>query len=303
MKIIESYQITEANIVSTNVPDDTRWDNTTNFAKGATALHIVDNEDLLWEAQQVNVNSTPSHESTVWANLGPAKKLCPFDLQVGLEKYRVIETSASLADSVTFTLTGLKRVSGIYLDGLSGKSVTVHATVGGKTVADIDEPLPDITAYNGSFWRWRFMPRRLAAEFQKTNLNIPADATIVITVVNPGGTAKLASCVLGMVHSYPGTRPGVSRSIKGRSTKKSDGLRNSLKRRLPSRKINFPVIITNGRAEALLTLLEDLDGMMAVYIGSDSVGRLLTAFGFHTSVTMTAQSKNNSEFLIEVESS
>lgn len=301
MKLIRPCQVTETNIVATNIPDDQRWDSATNYAKNDTVLHLVAGEDVLWEAASANVNSEPSNESTVWVNIGPAKKLCPFDLQVGLDKYRVIETVASRTDSITFRLSGLKRISGIYMDGLNASSVAVNAVIDGNTVLDLAETLTDRSAYNGSFWRWCFTPIVRAKEFLKTGLNIPENAELEITLAFPGSTVEVASIVLGAVEEYPSTRLGASRTIKSRSIKKTDGLVNSLKRRPPSRKVTYPIVVRDNRGEAFANLLDDLDGTAAVYIGSEKHPEL-TVFGFHTSATLIAEGAGRSEFTIEVES-
>lgn len=301
MKIIKPHTIAEANITATNIPDDVVYDNATAYTVGDTVLYTADTEELLWQCSADTTGNAPETGSAFWFNIGPAKKLCPFDLQVGVDQYRVIETVATHADSITYTIEALERVTGIYMEGLVADNVAITAVQDGVTELDTSYDMQDRTQYNGSFYRWYYMPISIEDTYTDTEMNIPAGATFNITITKTGDTAEVATIVLGLVEEYESTRIGATRSISSRSVKKAEGLVNSLKRRLPSKKVSYPVIVQNYEGHGLMSLLDDIDGTTAVFIADESRPEL-TVFGFHTSANMTADALGVSEFTIEVQS-
>jgi len=101
--------------------------------------------------------------STEWFDAGPANRYAAFDLQFGADQYRVIDTITSRAGSITYTLTGLPRLSAVAFFGLRATQITIVGTLDTMgDVADVTYNLQDATPYLGSFWRWFLRSNRLS---------------------------------------------------------------------------------------------------------------------------------------------
>jgi hypothetical protein len=297
LKILQPQTITAANITATNVALETLWT--------AGTYNLGDRRrynDMLWEVSAATTTQTPSDTATEWFSLGPANRYRAFDQQIGLDQYRVIETVTANADSITYTLDGLGQIMGIAMFGLVCDQIHIVATdVTPGDILDLTYDMQDSTQYNGSFWRWAFLPKAFETKYVNFEAYIARDATIEITISNIGATAEVAAIVMGVVTEFGDVEDGASRSIRSRSIIKTEGTLTSLVRRLPSSAVSFDVFLRNYQASVFWPLIEDLDGVAAVYAGPDANAELVT-YGFHTNANTTAMVNGFSRVKLEVQS-
>lgn len=282
MKIIRPHAVTSANVVGSNVALEPAW------AAGTYSLgDQVRHNDILWECVIASTDQTPG-SGTDWANIGPPNRMAAFDGEVEVNKGRVLETKTTNPDLITFRIEGLPVVSGIAFFGLAATRITITATeitTGDAGSYTID--LPDQTQYEGSMWRWFFLPIERRSQFVKLDLGIPAGVAIDISIENQGATAAVGAIVMGTVELVAVSNPGAKWSLSGRAKKEVTTFGTSLKRRVPSYRISYPISVLGG-AGPFKRVVEALDGLTAVFVTCDDKFPELTSYGFVEGVDTTA---------------
>jgi hypothetical protein len=297
LRVMQPIQINEANITSTNVALETAWT--------AGTYNLGDQrrvDERNYEVSSATTTQTPSATATEWFDIGPANRYAAFDLQFGADKYRVIETKTTNADTITYTLESLTRITSMGFFGLSAASISIVGTVATTgDVANINYTLKDSTDYSGSMFRWLFVPQSLERKYINFNLNIPAGATVVVTITNTGGVAKVGSLTMGIYDSYGTMGTDAARANRSRSIKETSGTLTSLLRRTASAKVSYPVTLQDYQSDPFWRLVEDMEGVGGVFAAPDDNPEL-TVYGFITSAQTTAKVHGLTRLKLEVES-
>ena len=297
LRIIEPFAITEANIDSTNVTLETAW------TAGTYTLGDVRRvEERMFEVSAASTTQEPGlAASTEWFDAGPANRYAAFDLQFGADQYRIIDTITSRADSITYTLTGLPRLSAMAFFGLQATQITIVGTLDTTgDMADVTYNLQDATPYLGSFWRWFFVPQSLERSYVTFGLNIPTGATVVVTITNASATAAVSTIAMGVADEYGVVETQSSRGLRSRSVKKTEGTLTSLLRRTPASRVGYRVHIGSYSADSFWRAINDLDGVAAVFAGPDDSPELI-AYGFVSSCQTVSEVRGITKVQLEVE--
>jgi hypothetical protein len=297
LRIIEPFAITEGNIDSTNVVLETAW-----TAGTYTLGNVRRVGERLFEVSAASTTQEPGlAASTEWFDAGPANRYAAFDLQFGADQYRVIETVTSRADSITFTLTGLPRLSAMAFFGLRATQITIVGTLNTTgDVADVTYNLPDATQYEGSFWRWFFAPQSLERTYANFEFNIPIGSAVVVTITNTGSTASVSTIAMGIADEYGTVETQSTRGLRSRSVKKTEGTLTSLLRRTPASRVGYRVHLDGYTAAPFWRTINDLDGVAAVFAGPDDNPEFL-AYGFVSSCQTVADVHGITKVQLEVE--
>jgi len=297
LRIIEPFAVTEANIDSTNVALETAW------TAGTYTLGTVRRVgERLFEVSAASTTQQPGLAATTeWFDAGPANRYAAFDLQFGADQYRVIETVTSRADSITFTLTGLPRLSAMAFFGLRATQITIVGTLNTTgDVADVTYDVPDATQYGGSFWRWFFAPQSLERTYANFEFNIPIGSAVAVTITNTGSTAAVSTIAMGIADEYGTVEVGSTRGLRSRSVKKTEGTLTSLLRRTPASRVGYRVHLNDYSAAPFWRTIDDLDGVAAVFAGPDDNPEFL-AYGFVSSCQTVADVRGITKVQLEVE--
>ena len=297
LRIIEPFAITQGNIDSTNVALETAW------TAGTYNLGDVRRVgERLFEVSAASTTQEPGlAASTEWFDAGPANRFAAFDLQFGADKFRVIDTITSRADSITYTLTGLPRLSAMAFFGLRATQITIVGTLDATgDVADVTYEVPDATPYQGSFFRWFFAPQSLERTYATFELNIPIGATVVVTITNTGSTAAVGTIAMGLAAEYGDVEVASTRGLRSRSVKKTEGTLTSLLRRTPASRVGYRVHLNDYSADAFWRTINDLDGVAAVFAGPDDNQEFL-AYGFVSSCQTVSDVRGITKVQLEVE--
>lgn len=283
MNIIRPHAVTSANVVGSNVALEPAWVAGT-YALGEQVRH----NDILWECIIASTDQTPG-AGTDWADIGPPNRMAAFDGEVEANKGRVLETKTTNPDLITFQIEGLAVVSGIAFFELAATRITITATEittgdAGSYVID----LPDQTQYEGSLWRWFFLPIERRTQYVNLDLGIPAGVTIDIAIENQGATAAVGAIVMGTVEKVAVSNPGAQWSLSSRAKKEVTTFGTSLTRRPPSYRITYPISVLGGGA-AFKRMVQALDGLTAVFVTCDDQFSELTSYGFVEGVDATAK--------------
>ena len=297
LRIIEPFAITEGNIDSTNVVLETAW------TAGTYTLGDVRRVgERLFEVSAASTTQEPGlAASTEWFDAGPANRYAAFDLQFGADQYRVIETVTSRADSITYTLSGLPRLSAMAFFGLRATQITIVGTLDtAGDVADVTYNLQDSTPYLGSFWRWFFVPQSLERTYATFDLNIPIGATVTVTITNTGSDAAVSTIAMGIADEYGTVETQSTRGLRSRSVKKTEGTLTSLLRRTPASRVGYIVHLNDYTAAPFWRTIDDLDGVAAVFAGPDDNPEFL-AYGFVSSCQTVSEVRGMTKVQLEVE--
>ena len=297
LRIIEPFAVTEANIDSTNVALETAW------TAGTYTLGTVRRVgERLFEVSAASTTQQPGLAATTeWFDAGPANRYAAFDLQFGADQYRVIDTITSRADSITFTLTGLPRLSAMAFFGLRATQITIVGTLNTTgDVADVTYDVPDATQYGGSFWRWFFAPQSLERTYANFEFNIPIGSAVAVTITNTGSTAAVSTIAMGIADEYGTVEVGSTRGLRSRSVKKTEGTLTSLLRRTPASRVGYRVHLNDYSAAPFWRTIDDLDGVAAVFAGPDDNPEFL-AYGFVSSCQTVADVRGITKVQLEVE--
>jgi len=297
LRIIEPFAITEGNIDSTNVTLETAW------TAGTYTLGDVRRVgERLFEVSAASTTQEPGLAATTeWFDAGPANRYAAFDLQFGADQFRIVDTVTSRADSITYTLTGLPRVSTMVFFGLQATQITIVGTLNtAGDVADVTYNLQDATPYLGSFWRWFFVPQSLERSYVTFGLNIPIGATVVVTITNTGFDAAVSTIAMGIADEYGTVETQSTRGLRSRSVKKTEGTLTSLLRRTPASRVGYRVHLNNYSADAFWRTINDLDGVAAVFAGPDDNQEFLV-YGFVSSCQTVANADGITKVQLEVE--
>jgi len=297
LRIIEPFAITQGNIDSTNVVLETAW------TAGTYTLGDVRRVgERLFEVSAASTTQEPGlAASTEWFDAGPANRYAAFDLQFGADQFRIVDTITSRADSITYTLTGLPRLSAMAFFGLRATQITIVGTLNTTgDVADVTYNLQDATPYQGSFFRWFFAPQSLERTYANFELNIPIGATVVVTITNTGSTASVGTIAMGLADEYGDVEVASTRGLRSRSVKKTEGTLTSLLRRTPASRVGYRVYLNDYAAAPFWRTINDLDGVAAVFAGPDDNLEFL-AYGFVSSCQTVSDVRGMTKVQLEVE--
>jgi hypothetical protein len=282
LKILVPLIVADANITASNVALETAW--TAGTYTLGTQRRVG---ERLFEVSAASTTQEPSDTATDWFDAGPANRFAAFDRQVGVD--------------ITYTIQGLTRVGGIAMFGLQAASVSIVATVlTTGDAANISRTLQDATDYEGSLWRWMFVPQSRERKFVDLQVNIPQGASIDITIANAGDVAKVGTIAFGLVSSFGVVGTGTSKTLKSRSFKKTEGTLTSLLRRTTSSVVSYNTTLLNYEADAFWRLVEDIDGIGAVFSANDLYPEF-TIYGTLSSANPTAVGIGVSKATIEAE--
>ncbi len=299
LRIIEPFAITAANVDNgtTNVALETAW------TAGTYTLGTVRRvNERLFEVSAASTTQDPGlATSTEWFDAGPANRYAAFDIQLGADKYRVIDTLTTRATPIIYRLTGLPRLSAMAFFGLACTQIKIYATLSiAGDEADVTYDIPSVTQYQASFWRWSFLPQSFERTYANFDLDIAAGSTIDITITNTGGISEVNTVAMGIAAYFGVVEVTSKRSLRSRSVKKTEGTLTSLLRRAPASRVGYMVHLDEYIAGPFWRAIDDLDGVAAVFSGPTENQELL-AYGFVTSCQTVSDVRGISKVQLEVE--
>ena len=296
LRIIEPFMVGASNVTASNVALEDAW------AAGTYTLgQQARVGEIIYEVSAATTTEEPSEAAVDWFNAGPANRYAAFDLQFGADQYRVIETKTINADSITFTLNSLPRLSSIAFFGAQAENIKVVATdVTPGDIVNIDYDMPNAVAYNGSFWRWSFLPSSFVTKYVNFQISVPKNTPLEITITNDGGEAQVGVIAMGVADVFGIVAPQTSRSLRSRSVRKTEGTLTSLLRRTPSARVAYSLTLLDYQADQFWRAIDNLDGVAAVFAGPDENPEF-TVYGVVGSCQTVSDVNGVSKVQLEVE--
>lgn len=332
-KIIVPHVFTEAELTGSTVTLESDWAASTAYSVGDIVVSAIPDgiasqfPNGEYECVAA-IDGTTSPQSTTapadseafWVYLGPENRHRAFDVQVGVDQARVIETASTNPDGITIDgkiPTPIQGIALINIDALEGEFKAPTFSGGSddgeggiipSTVTEFDFDFLDRSGVQSSMYYW--LTRPLLRQNNKIflDLNVMANVDFALKLraqpifeVDTGKLVRAGAIVMGRVHDIGTTELDASWSLRSRSFKSFDGFKNSLVRRLPGNSVTCEVKVPEGDAEYTRILLEQIDGTAAVFIPLEERPDL-SVYGVLTSVQTTARTKEHTFLSLTVES-
>jgi hypothetical protein len=268
MKLITPTQITDAQLVSSSVPetDFGVWDVTTTYGAGNTVIK----GHRIWESVQAgNIGRDP--QTTVagwWLDKGPTNRWAMFDGVVG--------TSTTAATSMTVTLRP-GRIDSLVLMEVDAAEVIITQRVGATIITQRTLSLIE----GVTDWFDYFFSPIVSRDFVViTDLPVYGESTVEITLSKNAGTIGCGICIVGLKADLGLTRISPSIGINDYSRKTTDDFgKATLVRRGYSKRGSFRLVVDNREVDRVFSTLADARAIPSVWVGDDQLSALLL-YGF-----------------------
>lgn len=293
------YEVTQANITATNLALEPVYTSGESLVGGNVRRVGLMIYEFIGTPGTTHVSPATSGQ-TDWVLLGPANRYRPFDLQSGVDQESIVATQAENADEITYVLDGLSRVGSICFDNIDAATISIVAeSPPGTEVYNSTRTLRDLANYGTSFYDYLTIPIVPARSQQNTDVVIPPNATISITISKPGGVVKVGAIIFGIPQELGATLVDASWSVSSYSISQFDGYKRTLLRLNPAKTVRCDIKIAPGNQEAVQRVMLDTDGIAAVWEMSDGSPEF-TIYGVIDSATTTARTADHSFMQLQI---
>lgn len=300
MKMIRRIPITDARLLSSNVPeaDYAAWAAGTAYALGAKVIRTTTHS--VYERVVAGTTATPpENDGANWTRVGPTNRWGMFDQKVG--------TVTTQANSISVTLKP-GRANCLSLHNADAAEVTVSVVMDAEVVFTATV---DLTSRNvvGDWYAYYYEPVYSQTEVVLTDLldaallAMPAagDAEITVTLSRTGGTVSLGMLVVGMEFHIGETQWQPSVGIRDYSIKKADAWGNyDLEQGEYARVMSATVEVPSSEADNVANVMSQYRATNAVWIGAKEFGSLVI-YGFLSDWRLVHRDVTTSIFSMEVE--
>lgn len=293
MKVIKPTTITDANLVSSSVPETeyAAYAAGTNYAVGASVIY---NHVVYQSVQTPNTGNTPDSKPLYWAASGPSNRYGMFDSQVS--------TVTTASGSITVVLTpGL--VTSLALFNLAGNQVTVEVRdgAGGTVVYSYTTRLDASTV--SDWYQYFYTPFLPTTQVVLTDLPLYGSAYITVTITGIS-TVMCGLLIVGQSTYLGDTQQGAQvgiLSLSRKDTSVTTGVTTFVKRGNRKR-LTAQLFISNYDLDAIFRTLELLDATPAVWVATDVAGyQTLSFYGFYKDYSTVISYPDNSLISLEIE--
>lgn len=273
MRVIRPVAITEAELISSSVPENDYpdYNDTTDYALGQSVVYQHVNYECV---QTPNIDHTPDVSPLYWAALGPTNRWLMFDQEVSSQT----EADESIAATIA---PGL--VDSLALLNLTGALVNVRVTdgPGGPELYNHDYPLDGSEVFD--WYQYFYQPFIEIHQVVLTDLPLYGSAHITATLTG-SGIVKVGSMVAGTAFYLGEMEFGASAGIISYSRKDTNTVTGVTKFRKGrnSKRFGGQFELDQFALNNVFRILADLDAVPCVWIGTDVVGyEPLTVFGYY----------------------
>ena len=294
MKIIRPMAITDAVVVSSNVPetDHPAWSGATNYMKGAKVI-LASTHRRYESLIDNNLNKNPAAESAAWLDLGATNRWRLFDVSVG--------SQTTSAGSIDMTLQAVGRVDSIALLNISAVAVQVVMTDAVEGVV-YDRTFDLVSDSGVSNWHsWYFEPIRRKRDFVVLGMPPYYGASIRVVLTDASGVVTCGVMVLGQAKDIGGTRWGASVGIVDYSKKEKNQFGEYIVvERTWAKRGRFSLQIPSGRLDDVMETLTQYRARPIVYVGAEQYGSSVI-YGFFKDLEPVISYATFSDCSLEIE--
>ena len=295
MKIIEPIEMTDAKLSFASIAEDDAplWDASTAYVLNDKVISLASHSVYVCEVGNTGIDPDTDIAATPnWTRLGATNRWKAFDL--------LISDPAISANTIVYTVTPDRLVSGIAMFGLVADKVTITVELGAAVLIYVI----DLISYDDidGFYSWLFSGVNKETEALRLDLPYLGAGTSYKVEISGVGSLQVGQIVLGEVVDLGVTPWGSEVGIQDYSRKDRDIYGNAkiLERRF-SRTASFQIGCDARRVRRVQRKMEQFRATPAVWIGDERAEYALVVFGFYTSYTHVLSHNNWSRAVIEVE--
>lgn len=306
MKIVKPIPTTSTTLTASDVPetDHSEWSSASTYASGDRVIVIA--EHKIYESQiSANNNKYPPNYladgdpdtdpvvPNSWLEISATNKWKMFD-----GKSRAV---TSQADSIEVEITPSELFNSLGILNIEADSVSVvveDPTDG--IVYSLDVDMIDLTEIV-DFYEWFFLPLARLTDVVLTDLPAYLDATLTITLEDPGAIVEVGEVVPGTVKGIGILRYGTSLGISDFSRKEIDEYGNAtIDERTYSKRVDYDVSVRTNRIYDIQRTLAQYRATPLLYIGVEEMSETVT-YGFYKDFSIVLSGLNRSECSLQVE--
>lgn len=313
MKIIKPTPVTPSALAYSNVTENDAPDWSASKTGGYNQGDRVMDSHHVWEwlsSAAGNTTVAPSADTSAtakWLDTGPTNRWKMFDKESG-NTWRVGMATTN-SETIDVKITPGAVVNAIGLFGLVASRVQIKMTEPtGKEGPNNDGVVYDSGQVNladvgvSNWYDYFFMP--LDRNEALVDLKLPAygNATVQVTITNPGATAAASLLVLGQYIEIGDSIYGTSLGLQSYSTTTEDVFGNvSIVRRGNKNVVDYDVRIPTENLDSTFRTLRRLQNTACVFVGNESMEATITV-GYFENLRETIASPAAIEMSLEVRS-
>lgn len=297
MRIIRPTTIIGSMLVSSDVPetDAAEWTNGATYLVGNTVIY----NHVIYECVLNNTNKSPPlyvsgvSETVYWIDRGATNRWKMFDAKVGSKTQQsesiTVELAPGLIDSAAFLDLTATEIEFAYTDPIDGLVYSETIDLINKSVI--------VDAYT-----YFFEPIIMSDAAVILGLPPYSNATLTITISNPGGVAEIGTLAVGMQTDLGLTQYDPTISITSYSKKTVDefGVYSVIRRGF-SKRMSCEFVFPNSQLDAIAKTLSEYDSELLVWIGADAGYSSMIIYGFFKAFTIAVPYPLDSKCNIEIE--
>lgn len=276
MKIIRPLAITDAVLISSNVPENDypTYAPGASYALGARVVVLDPEVHLVYESLQTgNVGNAPASSAAHWTRVGPTNRWRMFDAS--------ITTQAENPDSISVSLATTGITNGVALLNIDCTGIRVQAVDAILGVVYDNNINSALTSGINNLYSYFTEPITRITELALTDLPAYSNMRIDITLSNIGRTVRCGGVVVGQVRKMGQLQYGAKIGIADYSVKTRDQFGNfDVVQRAFSNKATWSLWIESGEVDLFKRLLAQYRSTPIVYIGAEMYGATII-YGFY----------------------
>ncbi|MCA3567013.1 hypothetical protein [Bradyrhizobium sp.] len=266
MKVVRPIVITDASLVSSDVPetDHPAWAAGTTYALGAKVI-LASTHRRYESLVGANTGFNPATNPTKWVDLGPTNRWAMFDNRVGTETSRADSLTVELSPGSVDTLALIDTVA---------ESATVTMTVDATVVYEGERSFMTSGVAINNWFAYFFEPIGMKTVALFLDLPVYPEAVVKVEVFGGG-------LIIGKTAELGSTEQGVDIGIVDYSRKVTDdfGVTTVVERNWSKRMTARSLILTD-QVDAAQRLLASLRAQPVLWIGEEAF-ESMTIFGFY----------------------
>lgn len=299
MRVIVPYAVTDSNLTSNSVAEDTSsaWAIGTTYAASDIA-HSASTHRRYESQVGSNLGNDPTtDDGTHWLDIGPTNGWAMFDQTIG--------TQTSDTDTIAVTVAVTGRADSVALLNIDAASARIEVVVDAVTVYDETFNLVGTDGIN-SWFSWLFEPIVRRTDLIITGLPVTYGPEITVTLDATGGTAKCGSMIFGLGKQIGSSLYGAKIGIRDFSRKDVDDFgAYTIVERSFSKKLSTTVWCDNAFLDVNAALLASLRATPVVWITTKEdqqpFANATTVFGFVSDWNIEIQYHDASLCSLEIE--
>lgn len=276
MKIIRPLTITDAMLLSSNVPEDDYplYGATTTYGLDERVMMVEPGTHLVYQSLQAgNIGHDPATSPTFWVKVGPTNRWRIFDTS--------ITSQSENPDSIDISIKTVGTANGVALLNIDCTSATVRAF-------DVEFGLvyervinPAATSGISDIYSYFREPITRVTDVALTDLPAYSNMVLEINMSNPGNIVRCGGVVVGQTRVLGSLQYGAKSGIANYSVKDRDRWGNFDVVEGPfSRKATWTLRLSAGEVDIVDSLLTKYRATPLVYIGAEQY-KCLIVYGYY----------------------